>query len=67
MTANQTWWLTMEQIGRELRKFYPSVEVPPGLHALFTEERRRARAMHRNHQQSDESKDHSASKRQPRA
>jgi hypothetical protein len=35
------WWLTVEQIGRELRKIYPPVDVPPGLHALFTEEHRR--------------------------
>jgi hypothetical protein len=42
------WWSTMEHIGLELRKLYPSVDVPPGLHALFTKERRRARAMHGN-------------------
>jgi hypothetical protein len=36
------WWLTVEHIGRELRKIYPPVDVPPGLHALFTEEHRRA-------------------------
>jgi hypothetical protein len=38
------WWLTVEYFGRELRKLYPPVDVPPGLHALFTRERRRTRA-----------------------
>ena len=38
------WRLTMEHIGRELRKLYPSADTPPGLHALFTNERRRAKA-----------------------
>jgi hypothetical protein len=33
------WQFTMEQIGRELRKLYPSTDAPPGLHALFTEQR----------------------------
>jgi hypothetical protein len=45
------WRFTVEHIGRELRKLYPPVDVPPGLHALFTEERRRARTMHRDRQQ----------------
>ena len=31
-------------IGRELRKLYPPLDAPPGLHALFTRERRRAGA-----------------------
>jgi hypothetical protein len=39
-----SWWLAVEHIGRELRKLYPPVDVPPGLHALLTRERRRARA-----------------------
>jgi len=38
------WWLTVEHIGRELRKLYPPLDVPPGLHTLFTRERRRAGA-----------------------
>jgi hypothetical protein len=46
------WWLTVEQIGRELRKIYPPVDVPPGLHALFTESHRRASAA-RNDQGDD--------------
>jgi len=40
------WRFTLEHIGRELRKLYPPADTPPGLHALFTEERRRANAMH---------------------
>jgi hypothetical protein len=44
------WRFTMEHIGRELRKLYPPADAPPGLHALFTEERRRARAMRRKDQ-----------------
>jgi len=42
------WQFTVEHIGRELRKLYPPADTPPGLHALFIEERRRARAMRRN-------------------
>ena len=42
-----SWWFTVEHIGRELRKLYPPVDVPPGLHALFTRERRRVRATKR--------------------
>jgi hypothetical protein len=38
------WCLTVEYFGRELRKLYPPVDVPPALHALFTRERRRTRA-----------------------
>jgi len=38
------WRLTIEHIGRELRKLYPPADTPPGLHALFTSERRRASA-----------------------
>jgi hypothetical protein len=45
------WRFTVEHIGRELRKLYPPTDAPPGLHALFTEERRRARAMRRNQEQ----------------
>jgi hypothetical protein len=56
------WWLTVEHIGRELRKFYPPVDVPPGLHTLFIEERRKAAAMQQNHQESDDSKDDRHSK-----
>ena len=44
------WRFTMEHIGRELRKLYPPADAPPGLHALFTEERRRARETHRKDQ-----------------
>ena len=44
------WRFTMEHVGRELRKLYPPADAPPGLHALFTEERRRARAMRRKDQ-----------------
>jgi hypothetical protein len=44
------WRFTMEHIGRELRKLYPPTDAPPGLHALFTKERRRARAMRRKDQ-----------------
>jgi hypothetical protein len=47
------WWLTVEHIGRELRKIYPPVDVPPGLRALFTEEHRRASAADRNDQGDD--------------
>ena len=52
------WWSTVEHIGRELRKLYPPVDVPPGLHALFTKERRRARATHgnRRHENKDNTK-----------
>jgi hypothetical protein len=41
----------MEHIGRELRRLYPPLDAPPGLHDLFTEERRRAAAMHRKDRQ----------------
>jgi hypothetical protein len=51
------WWLTVEQIGRELRKLYPPVDVPPGLHALFTEEQRRASAINQNDQSNDNKED----------
>jgi hypothetical protein len=44
------WRFNMEHIGRELRKLYPPADMPPGLHALFTEERRRAREMRRKDQ-----------------
>jgi hypothetical protein len=47
------WWFIVEHIGRELRKIYPPVDVPPGLRALFTEERRRASAADRNDQGDD--------------
>jgi hypothetical protein len=50
------WRFTMEHIGRELRKLYPPVDVPPGLHALFTEEHRRTSAADRN-DQGDDSKE----------
>jgi hypothetical protein len=53
------WWLTVEHIGRELRKIYPPVDVPPGLHALFTEEHRRASDMQ---DQGDDNKDDRNSK-----
>jgi hypothetical protein len=48
------WRFTMEHIGRELRKLYPPPDTPPGLRALFTEERRRASAMRGNVQQAHE-------------
>jgi hypothetical protein len=48
------WWLTVEHIGRELRKLYPPVDVPSGLHALFTEEHRQEGEVH---DQSNESED----------
>jgi hypothetical protein len=41
----------MEHIGRELRRLYPPLDAPPGLHDLFTKERRRAAAMHRKDRQ----------------
>ncbi len=44
------WRFTLEHLGRELRKLYPPADTPPGLHALFTQERRRASAMHRDDQ-----------------
>jgi hypothetical protein len=50
------WSLTVEHIGRELRKLYPPADTPPGLHALFTDERRRASAKSQN-DQSNDSKD----------
>ena len=56
--SQSSWRFTMEHIGRELRKLYPPADTPPGLHALFTrerrrsQERRRAKAMHRNRQKS---------------
>jgi hypothetical protein len=51
------WWLTAEHIGRELRKLYPPVDVPPGLHALFTAEQRRASAINQNDQSNDNKDD----------
>ena len=50
------WQFAIEQIGRELRKLYPPTDTPPGWRALFREQRRRARAMHRNYRD-DNSKD----------
>jgi hypothetical protein len=50
------WWLTVEHIGRELRKLYPPADTPPDLHALFADERRRASAINQN-DQSNDSKD----------
>jgi hypothetical protein len=35
------WHLAREYVRRELRKLYPPAGTPPGLHALFREERRR--------------------------
>jgi hypothetical protein len=55
------WWLTVEHIGRELRKLYPPGDTPPGLHALFTKERRRTSAMHQS-DQGDDNKDDGDSK-----
>ena len=37
------WRFTMEHMGRELRKLYPPADTPPGWHALFREQRRRAK------------------------
>jgi hypothetical protein len=45
------WRFTLEHIGRELRKLYPPADVPPGLRALFTEERRRPSAKQGNDRQ----------------
>jgi hypothetical protein len=50
------WWLTEENIGRELRKLYPPADTPPGLHALFTEERW-ASAINQNDQSNDNKDD----------
>lgn len=55
--SQSSWRFTMEQIGRELRKLYPPADTPSGLHALFTEERRRASATHRNNQSNDNTDD----------
>jgi hypothetical protein len=54
------WRFTMEHIGRELRKLYPPPDAPSGLHALFTKERRRASAMHRNGNRNDNKDDRNA-------
>jgi hypothetical protein len=56
------WWLTMEHIGRELRKLYPPADTPPGLHALFTEEHRGAGAIQNHQQESNDGKDDGSSK-----
>jgi hypothetical protein len=56
------WWFTMEQIGRELRKVYPPADTPPGLHHLFTDERRRSSATQQNREKADEVKDDGNSK-----
>jgi hypothetical protein len=47
----------MEHIGRELRKLYTPADTPPGLRALFTEERRRANAINQNDQSNDNKDD----------
>jgi hypothetical protein len=51
------WRFATEHIGRELRKLYPPGGTPPGLQALFTEERRRAS----RHDQESDSKDDGSS------
>lgn len=51
------WRFTIEHIGRELRKLYPPADTPLGFRALFTEERRRAGAMHQNDQSHDNKDD----------
>jgi hypothetical protein len=55
--SQSSWRLTMEQIGRELRKLYPPADTPSGLHALFTEERRKASTLHQNDQRNDNADD----------
>jgi len=57
------WQFTMEHIGRELRKLYPPADTPPGLRALFIEERRRARAMRRNQEQGNDGERNRARRR----
>jgi hypothetical protein len=51
------WWLTVEHIGRELRKLYPPADTPPGLRALFTAGRRRSSVINRNDQRNDNKDD----------
>jgi hypothetical protein len=57
------WQFTMEQIGRELRKLYPPTDAPPGLHTLFTEQRRRAKAMRRTQERGNDGERHRARRR----
>jgi len=60
--SRSDWRLTMDHIGRELRKLYLPAGTPPGFHDLFAEEEERRRiktliAPIQHGQQDNDSKD----------